>query len=142
MEINDFWGLSRVLLIWWNISDVPLHQALDFSLVPRGRTNGQWLIHGKIPHYYYAVGTDSCTIIDGLISTTNRTFLSEVPNFYTLLTDSFDKPSLHSSQEECAATTNVYVVVKSTLCFLYRMRSAVVRSCHARTRSIRSVPLP
>ena len=38
-------------------------------------------------------------VIDGLISTTNKTFLSEVPNFYALLTDSFDKPSLHSSKE-------------------------------------------
>ena len=38
-------------------------------------------------------------VIDGLISTTNKTFLSEVPNVYALLTDSFDKPSLHSSEE-------------------------------------------
>ena len=30
-------------------SDVPLHQALDFSLVPRGRRNVQWLLHYKIP---------------------------------------------------------------------------------------------
>ena len=37
--------------------------------------------------------------IDSLMSTTNKTFLSEVPNFYALLTDSFDKPSLHSSKE-------------------------------------------
>ena len=51
VEINDLWGLSPVLLIWWNISDVPLHQALDFSLVPRRRRNGQWLIHYKIPRY-------------------------------------------------------------------------------------------
>ena len=28
-------------LVWWNISDVPLCQALDFSLLPRGRENGQ-----------------------------------------------------------------------------------------------------
>ena len=81
MEINDLWGLSPVLLIWWNISDVPLHQALDFSLVPRGLRNGQWLIHCKIPRYLYPAGADRCTIIDGLISTTNKTFLSEYQTF-------------------------------------------------------------
>ena len=82
VEINDLWGLSPVLLIWWNTSDVPLHQALDFSLVPRGRRNVQWLIHYKIPPFdLYPAGADSCTIIDGLISTTNKTFLSEYQTF-------------------------------------------------------------
>ena len=28
-------------LVWWNISDVPLYEALDFLLVPRGRRNGR-----------------------------------------------------------------------------------------------------
>ena len=58
-----------------------LHQALDFSLVPRGWRNVQWLIHYKIPRYLYPAGADSCTIIDGLISTTNKTFLSEYQTF-------------------------------------------------------------
>ena len=46
--------------------------------------------------------TDSCINIDCLISTTNKTFVFEVTNLYTLPTDSFGKPSLNNSKEECA----------------------------------------
>ena len=36
-------------LVWWNIGDVPLYQALDFSLVPRGDGEmGGILITGNI----------------------------------------------------------------------------------------------
>ena len=49
---------------------------------------------------------------------------------------------VHWEQARWNGTTHVYVVIKSTLCILHRMRSAVVRSCHALTRSIKSVPLP
>ena len=38
-------------------------------------------------------------------------------------------------------TSSINIVIKSTFCTLHRMRSAVARSCHARTRSIRSAPL-
>ena len=48
------------------------------------------------------ISTDSCINIDCLISTINKILVSEVKNLYTLLTDSFGKPSLNSSKEECA----------------------------------------
>ena len=56
--------------------------SFRFFTLPSGTEKYvQLLIHYKIPRYLYPAGADSCTIIDGLISTTNKTFLSEYQTF-------------------------------------------------------------